>query len=595
MKIGSTDNAIKGLPYGISDYALIRRENYYYVDKTRFLEEIRKAGRYLFLLRPRRFGKSLFLSLMEAYHDIYYGDRFDEFFKGTWIYDQPTELQGKYLMLRFNFSMVDPSMESIEGSFVNHVRGRSMSFLEKYADRFKKQVTYFRDKISDSGSGADILSMLSELCKINGQQLYVVIDEYDNFSNIILSTLGEREYRKLTHGGGFFRSFFSVLKGGVDQTDAPFSRLFITGVSPVTLDDLTSGFNIGMNISLEPAFNRMLGFTEQDVKDMLDYYDKAGKLADDPGQLFGIMKEWYGNYRFSEDDGATLFNSDMVLYFLENYFSRGKIPVDLIDRNVRVDYSKLKHLIIIDSKKGKSLNGNFGRLREIVESGQISSDISKGFPLEELVENKNFISLLYYFGLLGIDGVERGKPRLKIPNETIKRLYYDYINEGYRETDVFSLDLGRYSALMGEMAYDGKWEPFFRFIAEEMENSIRLRDLITGEKAVHAFLNVYLGLSNFYIIHRERELNKGYADIFMEPFSAGYEGIGYSYLLETKYLKATDKPDAAKTDKLRDEAAEQLQGYSKDSHLKKSIGGTQLIKLALVFCGHRLELIEAVD
>lgn len=589
------DKKVKTIPYGIANYGRLVEKNSYYVDKTPFLETIEAAGDYLFFIRPRRFGKSLFLSVMEAYYDIYYKDRFKEFFKDTWIINNPTNERGAYLVLRFNFSIIDPAPGKLEESFLNYIRGKAVSFLEKYADRLTKFSEYHRKTINESRSGSDILQVVGQLCKDSNQKSYIIIDEYDNFANTILSTTGQEAYRDLTHGEGFFRSFFSVLKGSTDEIDAPFTRLFITGVSPVTLDDVTSGFNIGKNISLEPAFNTMLGFTPDDVNRMLDYYKKAGMIEDEPGALLEIMREWYGNYCFSEDDSQTLFNSDMVLYFLDNYFSRGKIPNDLIDRNVRVDYSKLKHLIVIDRGKGRSLNGNFSRLRDIVDKGETTSDISRGFPLEGLVDHKNFTSLLYYFGLLTIDGIEKGKPRLKIPNETVKRLYYDYIKEGFRDADVFALDLSRYSDLMGDLAYEGKWQPFFQYITGKMRDSISLRDLITGEKAIHAFLNVYLGLSNFYIIHRERELNKGYADIVMEPFLARYEGIEYSYLLEIKYFKTDDKPGNEKIRQLRDEAAGQLNRYSLDVRFRKSIGKTTLVKLVLVFSGHRLELIEAVE
>jgi hypothetical protein len=285
----------------------------------------------------------------------------------------------------------------------------------------------------------------------------------------------------------------------------------------------------------------MLGFTKDDVIEMIEYYSSKGLIKHPTDYLLAVMTQWYGNYLFSKKDDVRLFNSDMVLYFLDNYMSGQELPEDLIDSNVRIDYVKLRHLIIlVRDQRGKAKkpvpNGNFNKLKKIIEEGGTSSKIEKGFPLEKLVDENNFKSLLFYLGLLTIKGQEKNKLRLEIPNETARRLYYNYIEEAYNETGIFSLDMSEYSDLMTDMAYDGKWEPLFEYLTGRMNKSMSLRDLITGEKSIQAFLNVYLGLSDIYIIHSEKELNKGYADIVMEPFLARYEEMKYSYLLEIKYI-----------------------------------------------------------
>ena len=593
--------SVKGIPYGVSDYSRIRQRNYYYVDKTPFLDKIEKAGDYLFLIRPRRFGKSLFIAIMESYYDVLNKDRFEELFKGTWIYEHPTEERGQYLTLVLNFSAVEPSLDKLDASFLNHVKGNAVAFVQRYSAFLSnyKEFDYYAQAIKESHSASDILSNILTLCKEAGQKLYVLIDEYDNFSNTILSTIGKDAYQNLTHGVGFFRSFFNILKSGTTRTDSPISRLFITGVSPVTMDDVTSGFNVGKNISMEPAFNRMLGFTGNDVIDMIEYYRANGLIKHSTEYLLDIMTEWYGNYLFSEygDGDITMFNSDMALYFMDNYFTKQEIPKDLIDRNVRIDYRKLRYLVMVDEGKGKTLNGNFGKLREIVEQGSISGALVKGFPLEKLSDRENFISLLFYFGLLTIKSVEATDLTLAIPNETIRRLFYDYIKEAYEETDIFALDLYQYNNLMKEMALKGEWRPLFDYIAGRMKESMSLRDLITGEKSIQAFLNVYLGLSNLYIIHVEREMNKGYADIVMEPFLARYEGIKYSYLIEIKYIKKEGKrkPGKPVIQSLKAEAEVQLKDYGIDTKLGKSLEKTQLIKLVLIFAGHELVYLDQAN
>lgn len=585
-----SEKKIKQIPYGLADYERFIQQNCYYVDNTMYLKAIEEAGNYLFFIRPRRFGKSLFLSIMEAYYDVYYKERFKELFSTTAIYKQPTEERGLYLVLKFNFSGVDPAPGKLEASFLNHVRARALLFLRKYSNYLAKDMEFFKKTIEETLSGSDILSTIIDLCTASHQKLYVIIDEYDNFANTIISTRGEDAYENLTHGEGFFRSFFNVLKVGTTDMGSPITRLFITGVSPITMDDVTSGFNIGKNVSLEPGFNQMLGFTKDDVTEMIEYYRTKGLLKHPTPYLMEIMMEWYGEYLFSEDDDVRLFNPDMVLYFLDHYLTRKKLPKELIDRNVRIDYGKLRHLILVDRDKTKTKtpNGNFSKLQEIIEKGETSAKLEKGFPLEELTDTNNFTSLLFYFGLLTVENVINDKIRLKIPNETMKRLYYDYIKKGYRETNIFDLDLSRYSDLFSDMAFDGKWQPLFDYITHRMRESMSLRDLITGEKSIQAFLNVYLGLSSLYIIHAEKELYKGYADLVLEPFLARYEGIKYSFMLEIKYLKAEERPNTEAIERLKSQAREQLGKYSLDEKFRKNIKKTTLIKLMLIFSGHEL-------
>ena len=582
------DAKMKRIPYGLTNYERMVQRNCYYVDKTMYLETIENMGDYLFFIRPRRFGKSLFLAVLQGYYDVHYKERFDELYKDTWIYTHPTAERGSYLFLSFNFSGVDPGRDKIDTSFLNHIRGEADIFVKKYWNYLGKDVEYLTGQIKASRSGSDILSLIIQSCANSQQKLYISIDEYDNFVNPILTTSGKDAYEELIHTAGFFRSFFNILKEGTTGINAPITRLFITGVSPITLDDVTSGFNIGTNVTLEPGLNRMLGFTREDVVEIIDYY-RANEVITQPTEyILELMTEWYGNYLFSKKDNVAMYNPDMVLYFINKCILGHGIPDDLIDQNVRFDYGKLRHFIILDRAQTKTTNGNFSKLKEIIEKGEMSAVISPGFPLAEMMDPDNFKSLLFYFGLLTIKGVEKDNVRLEIPNETVKRLYYDYIKQAYRETGVFSLDLSKYSELMTNLGYDGQWEPLFNYLGDLISKSMSLRDLIKGEKSVQAFLNVYLGLSNLFIIHTEKELNKGYADIVMEPFLAVYDGIKYSYILEIKYIKPEakrKKPAPSVIKKLKTEAEEQLRNYSIDEKFKKGMEKTQVIKLVLIFYG----------
>ncbi len=597
MNIAEKNDHIKQIPYGISDYGRFRRDDYYYVDKTQYLKLIQEAGSYQFLIRPRRFGKSLLLTTMEAYFDVHYKDRFEELFKGTWIFDHPTPDRNHYLVIFFNFSQIEPHTSRVERSFLEHVKSKAVAFVSKYGEYLStyNEIQHYAQSIKESLSAADILSHLLAICKGANQHLFVIIDEYDNFTNNILSTLGKPAYLNITHGAGFFRSFFNVLKSGTGQMDAPIDRLFITGVSPVTMDDVTSGFNIGKNISIAPKFNSILGFTHTDVVTMTEYYRSKGLVIHPTDYLLEIMTEWYGHYQFSPKSGEKMFNADMVLYFFDLYLESQELPEDLIDSNVRIDYGKLRHLIIIDQDHIKTTNGNFSQLKEIIENGSTLAKLVKSFPLEQLLDTNNFKSLLFYFGLLTIKESERDQLRLGIPNETARRLYYDYISAAYRETGVFAINLSIYANLMTNMAYNGEWRPLFEYITALMRESANLRDLITGEKSIQAFLNVYLGLSDLYILHVERELNKGYVDILLEPFIARYEGIQFGYLIELKYLKTGFKKDDAEVLQLKADAETQIRQYVLDEKMKKSQKKTRLLKLILIFSGLDAVYIESAE
>ena len=585
---------LKRIPYGKTDFNDFKEKNLYYVDKTRFIRDIEEKGDFLFFIRPRRFGKSLLLGILEAYYDIALKDRFDFLFSGTDIHQNPTEEKNNYLVLKLNFSMVTPDISRIEETFLDYIKESAYGFVQKYEKFLEIDIEKADAAFSDKKNASEVMVSLLRYCKTKERKIYVIIDEYDNFANTILSEAGEKEFEKITHGGGFLRAFFNVLKGGTTDMDAPISRLFMTGVSPITMDDVTSGFNIASNITLDSDINEILGFTHTEVETMIEYYRQTGKIRHSTPELLELMSRWYNHYRFSIHSTREVFNTLHVLYFLKEYLKDSEIPGTLIDRNVRIDYDKLRHLIIIDKQGAITAraNGNFSKLRQIIETGSVHSTIEIGFPIAEITHPNNFISLLYYFGLLTIDGIdEEKKAILKIPNESIKRLYYDYIKETYEETGILTINLSKYEELMKEMAFKGKWKPLIEYLVQQMETAMGIRDLITGEKSIQAFLNVYLGLSTLYLVHSERELKKGYADLALEPFLAQYPGLKYSYLIEIKYSKSQDKKKELTPEKMkiiREEAEAQLNRYSRDEKFQKAIGQTTLKKVVLIFSGTRL-------
>jgi len=575
---------MKALPYGISDFPRIRCEDYYYVDKSRFIEILERQPPYLFLIRPRRFGKSLFLAMLEAYYSIDYAGRFGELYIGQ----HPTKRHNSYMVLRFNFSEVSSKLEFVDRPFCEYCCMVMKNFILKYEHLLGSGIWEVVNP--DETNPEQMLAALKEyVSRTDCPRIYLLIDEYDNFTNTILSSYGQERYREKTHGEGLIRGFFNNVKASTSNAGAAVERLFITGVSPITMDDVTSGFNIGTNISMLPQFNDIIGFSEDEVREMITYYKDENALPADVtvDELVELMKPWYDNYCFSEDSlEERMFNSDMTLYFLNNYLQLGKVPKMMVDNNIRTDYSKLRHLIQID----KTFGVNASVIQQIVAEGSITVQIATSFPAEKMTDTENFKSLLFYFGMLSIQGVYRGTPVLGIPNLTVREQLYTYLVEAYSKASIFNVDISHFSSLVMEMAYDGKWESVFRFFARELERQSAIREFIDGEAHVKGFLLAYLGLTQGYVLFPEHESSKGYADFYMMPDLLHQPDIAYSYIVEVKYAKR----DASEEDiaSLKKEAAEQLVRYAADEKVLRTKGGTKLELITLVFKGWELIIAE---
>ncbi len=574
----------KMLPYGLTDFIRIRHEDYYYVDKTRYIELIERMPSFLFLLRPRRFGKSLFLTMLETYYDLRYADRFEELFGDLYIGKHPTRLHNQYLVLRFNFSAVNDRLEEIEESFNKYCCMVMRTFVWANEKVFGKEVwdTVNRD---ETKPGLMLSAIERYAAAKGGIRIYLLIDEYDNFTNAILSSYGKDRYRSVTHGDGFIRSFFNAIKVATTAPGASLERLFITGVSPITMDDVTSGFNIGTNVSMDADFNNVVGFSELEVREMLTYYKKEGVLEGNVNEVLEVMKPWYDNYCFSPDClDKSMYNSDMTLYFLNNYMRLKKVPNPMIDQNIRTDYNKLRHVIELD----KTFGENASVVQEIIAKGSIATELATSFPVERIVETSNFKSLLFYFGLLSIRSVKMGKTVLEIPNLTVREQMYTYLAEAYRKAGLFSACINHLSELVGQMAYQGEWQPVFRFFADELQRQSTIREFIDGEAHVKGFLLAYLGLTRGYVICPEYEASKGYADFYMMPDLLHQPDIAYSYIIEVKYLRreATD----TELSKVKQEASEQLLRYAADTQVQRTKGDTRLCLITLIFKGW--ELVE---
>ena len=431
------------IPYGLGHFPTVRRDGFYYVDKTRFVRELEKV-RFAFFIRPRRFGKTLWLTMLDAYYNRNVADRFEAVFAGTDIGANPTANRSCYLVLYFDFSAMKQALPTLEAEFEGYCAIQMEGVLRRNHDLFDDAAQ--RDILAGHSIGAK-LAALFQYVRDHDIPLYVLIDEYDNFANTVLSGQGAEACHAFTHGGGFYRDFFGTLKAGTADAGG-IERLFVTGVSPVTMDGVTGGFNIGTNISLRPEFNEMLGFTEGEVRAMLETYRNAGAIREEVHDALATMREWYGGYRFGETAGEDLYNTDMVLYYLNESIALGHPPERLIDRNVREHYGRLRELIISRQQaekerrqRGTVETGYFDLLRQVIEEEGAYCDLRDGFPLRELGKRENFLSLLHCFGLLSIRGRVEGRLRLGIPNQTVKKLMYGILRDAYDDAGVPSVDI----------------------------------------------------------------------------------------------------------------------------------------------------------
>lgn len=575
-----TNPALKRIPYGLADYGRIRQDNSYYVDKTRFIPLLEAQPYFLFMLRPRRFGKSLWLSLLQHYYDVNRQDQFEFLFGDTYIGQQPTPERNSYLILFLNFALVNPDPRHVEASFEDNGKAEVESFLRRYARFFDAKE---QQNILEAANTEARLRRIFYYAGEKNLKTYLLIDEYDNFANNILTTAGQTAYHNLTHGAGFFRHFFNLLKGATAGQIAGLTRLFITGVSPLAMDDVSSGFNIGDNISLEAIFQEMIGFSESETRTLLTYYYDRGVLPLRVEECLATMHLWYDNYRFAQHTQTTMYNSDLVLYFVKQATRGQAMPDYLIDPNVRIDYEKLRNLITVD----KQISGNFSQLRSIIETGETVSNVAPSFPLGKLRDRENFISQLLFLGLLTFGGEREGLPLLRIPNQTIKDLMYSYIRDGFQDVDIFRLDVWRLATLLRGMAYRGEWQPFFDFVAQAIREQTSIRDYLSGEKVIQGFLLAYLNVSQFFLTWSEKEMGGGFADFYLEPFLARYPDMGFGYLVELEYINRSEF-DEAQLQKKISEAEGQLARYANDVRIQAVAARVPLKKLVLVYNGWEL-------
>jgi hypothetical protein len=568
----------KELPSGIADFKKLIEGEYYYVDKTQFIKKISKTP-FVVLLRPRRFGKSLLLSMLNYYYDINESDNFDSLFKGTWIANNPTKERGTYQVLSMDFSLLNSTTENLQEKFEDYCSAKVDDFIQSYKEFYPEYVT---ESVLQCHTFEGKLNRINNYAKREGFSLCLILDEYDNFTNTILASKGHEVYHAITHADGFYRDVFKIFKG-------VFDRIVMTGVSPITLDDLTSGFNIVENISLSEAFNQVLGFSTEEVRQIIRYYKEKGVKLEDEEKMMSDMVVWFDGYCFafrSLNAGEHVFNSTMVIKYIKSYLDVGHAPDNLLDNNTRIDYTKLQQLIKLDQ-----FNGNRKRkLIQIAQDGYTSGDVVSSFSAEGLTDPDNFNSLLFYYGMLSIMKNEDSEVVLGIPNKNVRILFYEYIKKEYSK--ILPIDTSLLEVLFRDAAMDGKWKDLLDFLCQKLHESSSIRCMIEGERNAQGFLLANLILTPYYLTAPEVEVNYGYCDFFLMPNFEKKPNIAHSYIIELKYLSSTDTD--AKAAAQWQEAVAQLHQYVQAPKVRLLSSGTTLHGIVLQIKGTELLRTEEV-
>lgn len=536
---------MKKLPYGISNYEELIEDNYYYVDKTKYIEKLENLSeKRIMFLRPRKFGKTLFTSTLENYYDIKKVDKFEKLYKDTYIGKNPTRLKNSYHILKFNFSGIDTTNEetTIKG-FRNKVQSSIRLFVERYGLDFFVNIEDEAESILDNLIKAFNIQREEE-------KIYVIIDEYDHFANELLG-FNTNQFKSLVSKNGKVRKWYEILKEG---TESVIDRIFITGVAPITLDSLTSGFNIGLDITQDREFNEMMGFSEEELRKIMIEQKIEDKKQE---EIIPIMRENYDGYKFSIYGKEKMYNSNMCLYFLNSYVRFKEIPRQLIDMNIASDYSKLGKML--DLCKGEERE----KVIEKTIAGEgIVSDITQKFnPAIEFTE-KDLISMLYYLGYLTIAREEVGYPVLEVPNLVMKEIYADYFLQILKRN--IAIDINEnYTEIAREIALEGKIDKAIEMLQKYLKN-LSNRDYIKfDEKYVKLiFFCIAMNLKIFRL-KSEMEVERKYPDILLIPKdqNKGYKGV----MIEFKYLK---KGEEEKLKEKQEEAKGKIEEYGEFEEIK---------------------------
>jgi len=569
---------MRKIPYGVSSFPLIRREDYLYVDKTHFIKEVEKT-KTLIHLRPRRFGKSLFLSMLDSYYDLANVDKFDDLFCGLYIHKNPTKNQNNYYMLRLNFSGIQNVREDdLEIGFLDKVKDGVGRFIDRYN---------LNIQIEESPHAATVLrSLLKQFKKLElAHKIYILIDEYDHFTNAVLSGDGE-EFLTLLKRGGFVRSFYEVIKENAELEVV--ERIFITGVMSVTLDCMTSGFNIDTNITTDRRFTDVMGFSAAEVKDVLKMtFFEAGE-EDNPIQLtpseqaevYQIFVDNYNGYLFSEESEVTVFNSTLIMYYLKHYLT-DKLPLkNLIDKNLNQNSATIDSIVSL-----KNREQNYKIIEEVIDSKVVDGALQPFIDINTKFDKNDLITLLFNIGMITIKGFDM-ITQFKMPNKIIENIYLQYLSELLQKQSDYILDVAKQQEAIIEVGRKGEIRALTALVSEFLTHTSGRNTQRFDEKYIKLAYMMILVFSNQFVIYDEFPALQGFNDLFIQK--APNSTARYEVLIELKYIKKGDTTDAKIEKKLADGIC-QIEEYMKDERLVKR---ESLKKYVVVFSGFDAVMLE---
>lgn len=563
---------MKKIPYGKIDYRKLREENCYYVDKTMYLEKLENIGDVLVYLRPGRFGKTLFTSMMSYYYDINTKDEFDTLFKGTYVKDNPTKNKNNYYIFKLDFSGMntfDKDSNELEEKFKNKL----LFGIEKFNKNYNMNI-----EVKLSNSPNEILEEF--LVKFNSlnleHKLYIIIDEYDNFTNAILEGSGDR-FKSIVGNEGFIRAFYAVIKEYYGSGIV--GCVFITGICPITLDSMTTGFNISTDISTDIEFNSMIGLTHDEVKYLIKDIEPTKQE-----EIFSLMVKNYDGYLFNKKSNERIFNATLVMYFMREYNRFQEVPSQLLDSNIAFNYGKIGNLLRLQN------NMYYTEILDaILKTGTISGELKVKFNLEVDFDRDDIISLLYYFGYLTIKESSYGSNLIfTIPNYTMTELYTNYFLSFLRIHNKINLNGNITDFFLEEIVKVGKIERITKYIEEILVLSSNRTLINFDEKYIQLlYFSLLIGKKEFYI-YNEYSSGNGYIDLLLLKNN---DLCKYDIMIELKYLKVSDYEKNNKLLEMkRKDAINQLNNYSMDERIDK----TTLKRYVVIFVGTDLKLLESV-
>jgi len=561
---------MKKIPYGVSNFKTIIEDDALYIDKTKYIELLEESyTKYPIFLRPRRFGKSLFLSTLYYYYDENFKDEWEETFANLYIGKNPTKNRSSYRILWFDFSgITTDSFESIYRGFLINVK----VILEGYLDRYG----YTETQINLLSSLKDPETLMSKFFEIvKNDKIYILIDEYDNFANSILAKSLD-EFQKVISKGGFVRSFYETIKTATGRKIV--DRLFITGVTSITLDSMTSGFNIADNISIKKEFNSLAGFTIDETKKVLENIFEVCDV--DRDKIVEDVTAFYDGYRFNEDTTEDIYNSDMVLYFVKEYDKEEcKYPKRMLDENIASDYGVIMKLFNI----GDSEN-NYRVLQEIIDKNEVMATLKRKFELDKGFSRDDFITLLFYMGFVTISGNIFSETLFKVPNYVIKHLYYNYFQVEIQRREEIKFNTKNIESSIINLALKADIQSFQK-VLEDIWIQFSNRDMIKlEEKNLKAIILTVLNITDFYLIKSEPEESKKYPDIMLlerSPFK-----VDYQFLFELKFAKK------GKWEEKKAEGIKETKEYLELSSIKRF---ENLKSYLIIADSQKLEIIEVKE